>query len=78
MNPEEIQPLLFQAIKSKLPADASVVDEIAGLLGLKVKKNIDLKAGWRYLVVDYRNSSNQYLYNVASSGFILGALFNFK
>jgi hypothetical protein len=52
--------------------------EIAGLLGLKVKKNIDLKAGWRYLVVDYRNSSNQYLYNVASSGFILGALFNFK
>ena len=52
--------------------------EIAVLLGLKVKKNIDLKAGWRYLVVDYRNSGNQYLYNVTSSGFIFGALFNFK
>jgi hypothetical protein len=52
--------------------------EIAGLLGLKVKKNIELKAGWRYLDVDYRNSSNQYLYNVASSGLLLGATFNFK
>ena len=52
--------------------------EVAGLLGLKVKKKIDLKVGWRYLVVDYSNSSNQYLYNVTSSGFIFGALFNFK
>jgi hypothetical protein len=49
-----------------------------GLLGLKVKKSIILKAGWRYLDVHYRNNSNQYLYNVASTGLILGATFNFK
>jgi len=48
------------------------------LVGWKVRKNIALKAGWRYLDVDYRNSSNQYLYNVASTGLILGATFNFK
>ena len=52
--------------------------EVAGLLGLKLKKNIDLKVGWRYLDVDYLNSSNQYLYDVASSGFIVGVTFNLK
>ena len=47
--------------------------ELVGWLDWKVRKNIALKAGWRYLDVDYRNSSNQYLYNVASTGLILGA-----
>lgn len=34
MNTEELQQRLFQAIKSKLPADASVADEVAGLLDI--------------------------------------------
>ncbi len=32
MNVNELQQLIFQAIKSKLPADASIADEVAGLL----------------------------------------------
>lgn len=34
MNVQELQQLLFQAIKNKLPADASVADEVAGLLDI--------------------------------------------
>ncbi|WP_276504816.1 helix-turn-helix domain-containing protein [Terrimonas pollutisoli] len=32
MNVQELQQLIFQAIKRKLPADASIADEVAGLL----------------------------------------------
>jgi hypothetical protein len=52
--------------------------EVVGLLGWKVHKNIRLLAGWRYLDVHYRNSSNQYLYDVASSGSLFGATFDLK
>jgi transcriptional regulator with XRE-family HTH domain len=34
MNVQELQQLLFQSIKSKLPPDASVADEVAGLLDI--------------------------------------------
>ena len=73
MNPEEIQPLLFQAIKRKLPADASVVDEIAGLLGIstdsvyrrmKGEKQITLDELYK-IAIHYRISMDQ-LMNINS------------
>jgi hypothetical protein len=51
---------------------------IAGLLSLKVKKNLDLVAGWRYLDVHYRNNSRLFLYDTTESGVGLGATFHFK
>jgi hypothetical protein len=52
--------------------------QVAGLLNFKVKKNITLFGGWRYLDVDYRNNSNLFLYNMTVSGVGLGAAFWFK
>jgi hypothetical protein len=52
--------------------------QVVGLLGFKVKKNIILQAGWRYLDVHYRNSSSGYLYDVAQSGAAIGATIFFK
>ena len=52
--------------------------EVAGLLGLKLKKNISLFMGWRYLDVHYRNSTNLFLYDMAQSGAVVGAAFYFK
>jgi len=52
--------------------------EAAGLLGLKLKKNLDLFMGWRYLDVHYRNNNKLFLYDMAESGAVLGASFYFK
>ena len=53
--------------------------QIAGLLNYKIKKNITLFGGWRYLDVDYqKNNGNLFLYNMTVSGVGLGAVFNFK
>lgn len=52
--------------------------QVVGLLGFKVKKNIILQAGWRYLDVHYRNSNSGYLYDVAQSGAAIGATIYFK
>jgi hypothetical protein len=52
--------------------------QVAGLLNFKVKKNLSLFGGWRYLDVDYRNSSNLFLYNMTVSGVGLGVVFSFK
>jgi hypothetical protein len=41
------------------------------LLGLNVKKNLQLLAGWRYLNVHYRNNSNLFLYDMAESGAVI-------
>jgi hypothetical protein len=51
--------------------------QVAGLLGLRVKKNIILQAGYRYLDVDYRPQST-FVYNVAESGIMLGATIYLK
>ncbi len=45
--------------------------QVFGYFGFKVKPNIALLAGWRYLDVDYRGS-NQFIYDVAQSGPALG------
>jgi hypothetical protein len=52
--------------------------QVAGLLNFKVKKNLTLFGGWRYLNVDYRNNSKLFLYNMTVSGVGLGAVFWFK
>jgi hypothetical protein len=52
--------------------------QVVGLVGFKVKQNTTLQAGWRYLDVHYRNNSNLFLYDIAASGAVIGATFNFK
>ena len=48
--------------------------QVAGLFGFKVKRNIALLFGWRYLDVDYRGN-HQFIYDTAQSGPVLGATF---
>jgi hypothetical protein len=50
--------------------------QFAGLLGYKIKPNLTLQAGYRYLGIDYRN--NGFLFNVITSGAVLGATINLK
>jgi hypothetical protein len=50
--------------------------QFAGLLGYKIKPNVTLQAGYRYMGIDYRNSG--FLFNVITSGAILGATINLK
>ena len=52
--------------------------QIAGLLNYKIKKNLSLFGGWRYLDVNYRNNHNLAIYNMTVSGVGLGATFYFK
>jgi hypothetical protein len=51
--------------------------EVAALLGVKLKPNITLQGGWRYLDVDYRPKSS-FVSDVAQSGLLLGVTFNVK
>jgi hypothetical protein len=44
---------------------------VAGLLGFKVKPNVALLLGWRYLDVDYRGN-HRFIFDVAESGPVLG------
>jgi hypothetical protein len=52
--------------------------QVAGLLGLRVRKKIILQAGYRYVDVNYRPSQSTFLYDVAQSGIVLGATINLK
>lgn len=56
---------------------ANVDYQVAGGLGYKVKPNIILQLGWRYLDVNYRPSST-FIYDGVTSGILLGATFNLK
>jgi hypothetical protein len=56
---------------------ASVDYQVAGLLGYKLKPNVILQAGWRYLDVNYRPSSS-FVYDVAQNGLLLGVTINLK
>lgn len=51
--------------------------QVAGLLGYKVGEKCVLQAGWRYLDVNYRGS-HAFIYDVATSGALLGVTFNVK
>ena len=49
------------------------------MLSYRVKPKIILQGGWRYLDVNYRPSSRfSFVYDMATSGVILGATFNVK
>jgi hypothetical protein len=49
--------------------------QIFGILGYKINQKWALEAGWRYLDVDYRGST---VYDVATSGVLLGVRINLK
>jgi hypothetical protein len=51
--------------------------QVAGLLGYKISEKCVLQAGYRYLDVNYRNSSS-FSYNTATSGLLLGVTINLK
>jgi hypothetical protein len=50
--------------------------QFAGLLGYKICSKWTLLAGYRYLFVDYRSGGG--LYNMVTSGAVLGATYRFK
>jgi hypothetical protein len=52
--------------------------QVVGFASFQVKKNIALQAGWRYLYVHYRNNNSLFLYDIASSGAIIGARIDIK
>ena len=58
-------------------ATAKLDYQFAALLGYKICPRWTLLAGYRYLFVDYR-PSNLSVFNVVTSGAVLGATFNFK
>ncbi len=51
--------------------------QVAGLLAYKIKPTVVLEGGWRYLDVYYKGG-NQFIYDVAQSGLLLGVTFNLK
>ena len=51
--------------------------QVAGLLGYKLGKRCILQGGWRYLDVNYRNSSN-FVFDTATNGALIGAVINLK
>jgi hypothetical protein len=57
--------------------DAHSDYQFGGSLGFKIKKNIILQAGYRYMSVDYRPQST-FVYDVTQTGLVLGATFNLK
>ena len=50
--------------------------QFAGLLGYRIKSTWTLQAGYRYLGVDYR--SGGFLFNVITSGAVMGVTINLK
>jgi hypothetical protein len=51
--------------------------QIVGLIGYKLWRRCILQGGWRYLDVNYRPSGG-FVYNVASTGLLLGATITLK
>jgi len=57
-------------------ATANLDYQFAALLGYKIRPKWTLVAGYRYLFVDYRNAGG--IYNMVTSGAVLGASYRFK
>jgi hypothetical protein len=58
-------------------ATAKLDYQFATLLGFKISPKWTLQAGYRYLFVDYRNGVRG-VYNMVTSGAVLGATWNIK
>jgi hypothetical protein len=73
-----LSPKILVTILGDAGAGGANLDyQVAGVLGYKLKPNIILQAGWRYLDVNYRPPST-FVYDVAVSGMLIGATFNLK
>lgn len=55
--------------------NADVVWQLYGLVGYRINESSILYAGWRHAAVDYQNGG--FLYDVASSGPIIGYAYQF-
>lgn len=51
--------------------------EVAGLLGYRLGKKCILQGGWRYLDANYRGNNN-FIYDIATSGVLIGVTINLK
>jgi hypothetical protein len=51
--------------------------QLGAFLGYKVKRNVNLQAGWRYLAVNYRPQST-FVYDTVTSGILIGAVIALK
>jgi opacity protein-like surface antigen len=52
---------------------------VAGVLGYKVKENVTLQAGYRYLSVNYHaGGARSFLFDAALSGVAFGFTINLK
>ncbi len=51
--------------------------QVAALFNYQIKPKWTLQGGWRYLDLDYRGS-NQFIYDAAQSGLILGVIYKLK
>src|SRR5262249_5795303 len=58
-------------------ATAKLDYQFVAMLGYKICPMVTLRAGYRYLFVDYR-PSNLSVYNTITSGAVLGTTFTFK
>jgi hypothetical protein len=73
-----LSPKMSVTILGDAGAGGSDLDyQIGAFLGYKVKRNVDLQAGWRYLAVDYRPQST-FVYDSVTSGILLGATIALK
>jgi len=51
--------------------------QVIGLFTYQFKPHLGLGLGWRYLDVDYRPGTHQFIWDVAQSGALAGVYFNF-
>jgi len=58
-------------------AEAKSDYEVVGLVGVRVAKKWTLKAGYRYMAVNYRPPST-FVYDVAQSGIVVGATWSVR
>ncbi len=77
-----IQAALSPKVKVTILGDAGAgganLDyQLGAFLGYKVRRNVDLQAGWRYLAVNYRPQST-FVYDVDTSGLLIGAIIALK
>ena len=73
-----LSPRILVTVLGDVGAGGADLDyQIAGALGYKLKPNMVMLAGWRYLDVNYRPKST-FVYDTATSGLIIGMTFELK
>ncbi|HTU50786.1 MAG TPA: hypothetical protein VMF56_09340 [Acidobacteriaceae bacterium] len=73
-----LSPKIMATVLGDAGAGGANLDyQIGAFLGYKVRRNVVLQAGWRYLAVNYRPKST-FVYDVDTSGLLIGATINLK